>query len=70
MGINSAFKRLKLLKTPGRGRLNNLNDPVLNVLKKLKRGTAETEKMNHIQSFYSLVLTTALGTVCRNIMIL
>jgi len=28
MGFNSAFKGLKLLKTPGNGRLNNLNDPV------------------------------------------
>ena len=27
MGFNSAFKVLKLLKTPGNGRLNNLNDP-------------------------------------------
>ena len=34
MGFNSAFKGLKLLKTPGNGRLNNLNDPVLNVLTK------------------------------------
>ena len=33
MGFNSAFKGLKLLKKPGNGRLNNLNDPVLNVLK-------------------------------------
>jgi len=32
MGFNSAFKGLKLLKIPGNGRLNNLNDPVLNVL--------------------------------------
>ena len=35
MGFNSAFKGLKLLKTTGNGRLNNLNnlnDPVLNVL--------------------------------------
>jgi len=32
MGFNSAFKGLKLLKTPGNGRLNNLNDPILNVL--------------------------------------
>jgi len=32
MGFNSAFKGLKLLKTPGNVRLNNLNDPVLNVL--------------------------------------
>jgi len=33
MGFNTAFKGLKLLKNPGNGRLNNLNDPVLNVLK-------------------------------------
>ena len=34
MGFNSAFKGLKVvLKKPGNGRLNNLNDPVLNVLK-------------------------------------
>jgi len=32
MGFNSAFKELKLLKNLGNGRLNNLNDPVLNVL--------------------------------------
>jgi len=32
MGFNSAFKWLKLLKKTGNGRLNNLNDPVLNVL--------------------------------------
>jgi len=34
MGLNSAFKELKIFKNPGNGRLNNLNDPVLNVLKK------------------------------------
>jgi len=34
MGFNSAFKGLKLLKKTGNGRLNNLNDPVLNVLRK------------------------------------
>ena len=27
MRFNSAFKGLKLLKNPGNGRLNNLNDP-------------------------------------------
>jgi len=27
MGFNSAFKELKLLKTPGTGVFNNLNDP-------------------------------------------
>jgi hypothetical protein len=35
MGFNSAFKWLKLFKKPGNGRLNSLNDPVLNVLMKL-----------------------------------
>jgi len=34
MGFNSAFKGLKLLKKTGNGSLNNLNDPVLNVLKR------------------------------------
>jgi len=36
MGFYSAFKGLKLLKPPGNGRLNNLNnlnDPVLIVLR-------------------------------------
>jgi len=34
MGFNSAFKGLKLLKkNPGNGRFNNLNDPVLSVLR-------------------------------------
>jgi len=33
MGFNSAFKGLTLLKNPRKGRLKNLNDPVLNVLK-------------------------------------
>jgi len=32
MGFNSAFKGLKIVKNPGNGRLNNLNDPFLNVL--------------------------------------
>jgi len=32
MGFNSAFKELKLFKKPGNELLNNLNDPVLNVL--------------------------------------
>jgi len=32
MGFNSAFKGLKFVKSPGNGRLNNLNDPVLSVL--------------------------------------
>ena len=32
MGFNSAFKGLKIVKNPGNGRLNNLNDTILNVL--------------------------------------
>jgi len=32
MGINSAFKGLKLFKKTGNGRLNNFASPVLNVL--------------------------------------
>jgi len=32
MGFTWAFKRVKIFKNPGNGRLNNLNDPVLNVL--------------------------------------
>ena len=32
MGFNSALKGLKLLKKTGNGRLNNLNDVVINVL--------------------------------------
>jgi len=46
MGFNSAFKGLKLLKKPGNGRLNNLNDPVLSVLMYLK------VKVNVKQSHY------------------
>ena len=37
MGFNSVFKGLKLLKTPGDGRLNNLNDPVLNVVNRQEK---------------------------------
>ena len=43
MGFNSAFKGLKLLKKTGNGRLNNLNDPVLNVLKYLAPLTTTQE---------------------------
>jgi len=39
MGFNSAFKGLKLLKNPGNGRLNSLNDPVLNVLSTYSQAT-------------------------------
>jgi len=37
MGFNSAFKGLKFVKNPGNGRLNHLNDPVLNVLRNTHR---------------------------------
>jgi len=40
MGFNSAFKGLKIVKKPGNGRLNNLNDPVLNVLNVLSPNRA------------------------------
>jgi len=48
MGFNSAFKGLKLLKEkPGNGRLNNLNDPVLNVLSSFRNsGKGKGGKMN------------------------
>ena len=48
MGFNSAFKGLKIIKNPGNGRLNNLNDPVLNVLtyphKKKSRGVISGDR--------------------------
>ena len=34
--VTRPYRGLKLLKNPGNGRLNNLNDPVLNVLSPLK----------------------------------
>jgi hypothetical protein len=45
MGFNSAFKGLKVVKNPGNGRLNNLNDPVLNVL--IKQFIHSVIKINH-----------------------
>jgi hypothetical protein len=42
MGFNSAFKGLKFVKNPGNRRLNNLNDPVLNVLIRLTVNTVTT----------------------------
>ena len=38
MRFNSGF-RVKIVKNPGNGRLNNLNYPVFNVLTAEKRGT-------------------------------
>jgi len=49
MGFNSAFKGLKLLKTPGNGRLINLNDPVLNVLTSTQGGV---NGQHHAQLLY------------------
>jgi len=40
MGFNLPFKGLKLLKKTGNGRLNNLNDSALNVLKTSARDNA------------------------------
>ena len=51
MGFNSAFKGLKLLKTPRNGRLNNLNDPVLNVLIWLDKQTVLEIKENGLQKY-------------------
>jgi hypothetical protein len=62
MGFNSAFKGLKLFKkNPGDRRLNNLNDPVLNVLKNhfyenmsflMVEQTSETDDANkHVWMF-------------------
>ena len=44
MGFNSAFKGLKLLKKTGKGCLNNLNDPVLNVLIESKSSLQSSQK--------------------------
>ena len=43
MGFNSAFEGLKLLKPPGNGRLNNLNDAVLNVLTSLPSDSVDVK---------------------------
>jgi len=47
MGFNSAFKGLKVLKNPGNGRLNNLNDPVLNVLSLLSHSLSQSAFVTH-----------------------
>jgi len=57
MGFNSAFKGLKLLKKTGKGRLNNLNDPVLNVL---KIGPFEL-----MQCSWKRCLTERTGRICN-----
>ena len=55
MGFNSAFKGLKLLKkNPGNGRLNNLNDPVLNVLKE-NRSLDDPSQIIYSLSFYDYI---------------
>jgi len=40
MGFNSAFKGVKIVKNPGNGRLNNLNDPHPQCVKKFTLVTA------------------------------
>jgi hypothetical protein len=50
MGFNSTFKGLKLLKTPGTDILNNLNDPVLNVL--TVQRTSMKKEYHHRTLFY------------------
>ena len=57
MGFNSAFKWVKIVKNPGNGRLNNLNNlnyPVLNVL------TCWQHKNTKRQRNLSLLVATAL----------
>jgi len=44
MGFNSAFKGFEIVNTPGNGRLNNLNDPVLNVLSYTNKKWRSAEK--------------------------
>jgi len=60
MGVNSEFKGLKWLKTPGNGRLNNLNDLVLNVVMTYKakvpacceiRTKHSTQSEHHVEFF-------------------
>ena len=49
MGFNSAFKGLKIVKKPCNGRLNNLNDPVLIVLRRtytINTNTAPNPRRN------------------------
>jgi hypothetical protein len=71
MGFNSAFKGLKLLKTPGNERLNNLNDPILNVLNCI--GSNEAKLQNVYMCFsikisyfrrHTLHSTVLLGLFC------
>ena len=59
MGFNSAFKGLKLFKNPENRRLNNLNDPVLNVLKNLPLNVSahiyDHLQGAHVQRFMQLL---------------
>jgi hypothetical protein len=55
MGFNSAFKRVKIVKTPGNGRLNNVNDPIRNVLS----GTGlQMPVLQNLLSVFDLVYCT------------
>ena len=62
MGFNSAFRVLKLLKTPGTGVLNNLNDPILNVLTIILQVNSEqcVMKSNEQHSVFAHELQSAL----------
>jgi len=59
MGFNSAFKGLKLFKNPGNGRLNNLNDPVLNAL----TTSDEVSGIQSLKSASSKLLCTCFETM-------
>ena len=69
MGFNSAFKGLKLLKTPGTGHLNNLNDPVLNALSNLEfdylRRLLPSKKCNITREQFRLAQRIAENSECR-----
>ena len=47
--------RVKIVKNPGNGRLNNLNDPVLNVLRMFKDVTCFNPVKHIASSMYHLV---------------
>jgi len=64
MVFNSAFKGLKLFKKTGNGRLNNLNDPVRNVLKRVKEVSVlqySNWQHLHTQCCFSFILSQVLN---------
>ena len=68
MGFNSAFKGLKLLKNPGNGRLNNLNNLVLNVLiRKTVRGVKVLMALSNLslgKTFIACLVGRSFATEC------